>query len=129
MPLLLREINACEPLKKRLFQVEFLTTRDGQGLITLLYHRPVDQLWQQCAAEVAAKLGASIIGRSRKQKVVLTEDYVIETLTVAGRSYQYQQVETGFTQPNADVCECMLNWAQEVSAHLAEFWERMSHPA
>src|SRR5690606_21891521 len=38
-------------------------------------------------------------------------DFVVEQLQVGDRIYRYQQVETGFTQPNAQVCEKMLTWA------------------
>jgi phosphate/phosphite/phosphonate ABC transporter binding protein len=54
-----------------------------------------------------------IIGRSRKQKVVLTDDFVIEEIPVDGKLYQYQQVEASFTQPNALVNQKMLTWASD----------------
>ncbi|HFD32120.1 MAG TPA: tRNA (uridine(54)-C5)-methyltransferase TrmA, partial [Gammaproteobacteria bacterium] len=52
----------------------------------------------------------SVIGRARKQKIVLNKDFVVETMNVDGHTYQYQQVENSFTQPNAVICEKMLNW-------------------
>lgn len=111
MPLLLEGINSDELLSKRLFQVEFLTTLSQQAIITLIYHRPLNEAWESKARALSEALGVHIIGRSRKQKTVIGQDYVIETLEVKGRCYQYQQVETGFTQPNAKVCESMLGWA------------------
>ncbi|PIE41814.1 MAG: tRNA (uridine(54)-C5)-methyltransferase TrmA [Gammaproteobacteria bacterium] len=111
MPLLLRELNQSEILKKRLFQAEFLNTLTGDTVITLIYHKPLSDEWHQQATLVAQKLGVSIIGRSRKQKRVIGRDFVEETLTVNQRPFHYQQVEASFTQPNAKVCEKMLAWA------------------
>jgi tRNA (uracil-5-)-methyltransferase len=34
------------------------------------------------------------------------------------KTYFYQQIESGFTQPNGFVCEAMLNWAVEHSKNL-----------
>jgi tRNA (uracil-5-)-methyltransferase len=41
----------------------------------------------------------------------LTDDYVVEELKVFDRTYQYKQIESSFTQPNAQVCQKMLEWA------------------
>lgn len=115
MPSLLAAINTSDVLRRRLFSVEFLTTLSGQALITLLYHRPLDNIWETEAATLGKTLAADIIGRSRKQKVVLNKDYVTETVHVGGRDYHCQQIETGFTQPNGGVNEKMLNWAVDKS--------------
>ena len=115
MGLILPTLNASTILSKRLFSIEFLTTLSGEAIITLIYHRKLDEQWQQEAEQLHADLGASIIGRSRKQKLVVGRDYVLEKLQVAGCTYHYQQVETGFTQPNAGVNEQMLGWALDCS--------------
>ncbi len=115
MPPLLAAINASDTLRRRLFSVEFLTTLSGQALITLLYHRALDTSWEQQATTLGTQLNANIIGRSRKQKVVITRDYVMETLRVEGMDYAYQQIESGFTQPNGRVNEKMIGWALDKS--------------
>ena len=108
---LLASINASTTLSRKLFSLEFLTTLSGEALITLIYHRPVDEQWQLAAKALEAEHSIMVIGRSRKQKTVLTRDYVTECLTVDGVQYHYQQIESGFTQPNAKVNEKMLSWA------------------
>ncbi len=108
---LIDAINAQPILSQRLFTAEFLTTLSGEVLVTLIYHRPLDEEWQLAARQLQADLGIMLIGRSRKQKVVLERDYVVEKLTVDGREFLYQQVESGFTQPNAEVNQKMLSWA------------------
>ena len=106
-------------LMQRMFQMEFLTTLSGDALITMIYHKPLDDEWKAAAEALQAKIGFPIIGRSRKQKIVLERDYVIETLTIDGKQYHYKQIEGGFTQPNGGVNEKMLAWAKELSRPLS----------
>ena len=101
-------------LSERLFQVEFLTTLSGEALITLCYHRPLDDAWQAAAEQLASELNVSIIGRSRGKRAVIGRDYVVEKLKIAGRVFSYRQPEGAFTQPNGAVNTHMLNWAYEV---------------
>ncbi|WP_426414864.1 tRNA (uridine(54)-C5)-methyltransferase TrmA [Aestuariirhabdus sp. LZHN29] len=110
---LLDAVCGQQILRHRLFQVEFLSTQSGELLITLLYHKRLDDAWIEAATELRAQLGVDLIGRARKQKICLHRDFVDETLSVAGQPYHYQQVENSFTQPNAGVCEKMLEWALE----------------
>ncbi|TQV73453.1 tRNA (uridine(54)-C5)-methyltransferase TrmA [Exilibacterium tricleocarpae] len=118
MPPLLTALNASEILRRRLFQVEFLTTLSGAALVTLIYHKALDEHWTAAAEKLRRQLAIDIIGRSRKQKVVLGKDYVIECLNLGERKYYYQQVEGCFTQPNAGVCEKMLAWACDATQPL-----------
>lgn len=111
MPRLLDAIRPINILRHKLFQVEFLTASDGDCVISLIYHKAIDDNWQEAAAILKNQLGVDIIGRSRKQKRVLGKDFVIEKLTINGQDYRYQQIENSFTQPNANVCENMVGWA------------------
>ena len=110
---LLDAINNSVLLSRKLFSLEFLTSTSGQVLVTLIYHRPLDEDWQTEARLLQDTLSIGVIGRSKKQKVVLQSDYVTEILTVDGRQYSYQQVESGFTQPNAGINTQMLCWASQ----------------
>ena len=110
MPLL-EACKADPELGHRLFQVEFLTTLSGEALVTLCYHRPIDEQWDTAARRLADELGILLIGRSRGRRRVLERDYVVEQLQVDGRTWRYQQVEGGFTQPNGCVNQHMLSWA------------------
>lgn len=113
MPRLKEAWSNNQALSERLFQVEFLTTLSGEALITLCYHRPLDEAWQVVAEQLAADLQVSIIGRSRGKRTVIGRDYVTEELTVGGRVFTYRQPEGAFTQPNGAVNTHMLNWAYE----------------
>ena len=111
MPILLARLQANEALRSRLFQAEFLSTLSGETLVTLVYHRKLDEHWQQQAQALAESLNISIVGRSRKQKCVVGQDYVTETLMVNDMAFTYQQIEQSFTQPNAAVNMHMIEWA------------------
>lgn len=115
MPRLLDAVNNNDVLRKKLFSAEFLTTLSGDALITLLYHKPLDDSWQQAALALRDSLGVDLIGRSRGQKVTLNRDFVNESLNVNGKAFHYKQIEGGFTQPNGAVCEKMLSWAVSAS--------------
>ncbi|MDD2828934.1 MAG: tRNA (uridine(54)-C5)-methyltransferase TrmA, partial [Sulfuricurvum sp.] len=97
----------------KLFGIDFLTSSSGEVLATLIYHKALDESWSVSAREIESKLGIFIIGRSRKQKIVLTQDYVTETLHIFGRDYRYIHIENSFTQPNALVNEKMISWSME----------------
>ncbi|WP_163558834.1 tRNA (uridine(54)-C5)-methyltransferase TrmA [Halomonas sp. NO4] len=112
----LREVLLESPvLRRKLFQVEFLTTLSGEALVTLIYHRRLDEAWEAEARCLQARLGIEVIGRARKQRLVLSRDHVWERLEVEGHTFHYQQVENSFTQPNAEVCRSMLAWARDAT--------------
>ena len=116
MPELLKLVQPSELLRKKLFEARFLTTLKGPALITLLYHRPIDDAWYRparpgsaplslrrsasggvgglCrkaeAAKLAESLGVSIVGRSKKRKLVVGEEYVTEELEVCGNQQPHQ---------------------------------------
>lgn len=108
---LMAEINTDEILRTKLFQIDFLTTLSGQALISLIYHRKLDEEWTRAARALQTKLNIFVIGRSKGQKIIVEQDFVIEQLRVGDKQFRYQQIESGFTQPNARVCEKMLTWA------------------
>lgn len=111
MPRLRERLIPSDALRRRLFQVNFLATLSGELMITLIYHRPLDDAWEAAARELAADLGVQLIGRSRGQKIVIGRDWLLEEFELNGRQLKYQQVEGSFTQPNAGVNRQMLGWA------------------
>jgi tRNA (uracil-5-)-methyltransferase len=123
MPLLLAQLNADHTLCRKLFQVEFLAALAGELLVTLAYHRKLDSAWETAAQQLATTLQAvvpalSIIGRSRKQKLVIGNDFVREVLSVQGKQYHYRQYEQAFSQPNGHVNIKMIEWACEQALSL-----------
>ena len=110
---LIERLRVTPELRKKLFQIEFLSTLSGELLITLIYHRPLEPTWQALATQLAESLNCKIIGRSRKQKIVLTDNWVEEVLEVDGRRLRYRQPEQCFTQPNGGINQKMMGWLLE----------------
>ncbi len=109
---MLEKINAStQVLKHKLFAVEFLATTTDECLVTMLYHRKLDEAWSEEAKALEAALECKVMGRSRKQKVVLSDEFVTETLLIDGKDVHYVQYESGFTQPNPAVNVKMIEWA------------------
>ncbi len=98
-------------LGHKLFGIDFLTSSSGEVLASLIYHKALDDSWQERARTIEKELAIFIIGRSRKQKIVLSQDYVTETLHIGERDYHYVHIENSFTQPNALVNEKMVSWS------------------
>lgn len=117
MPKLLAGLKANPVLSARLFEVHFLATLSGEMLVSLLYHRKLEPDWEPAAQALSKALNIKLIGRSRGQKFVLSDEYVVEQLQVFERTYIYKQIESSFTQPNAQVCQKMLEWACSVAEH------------
>lgn len=123
----LREaIARSEILKRRLFQIEFLSGLSGEVLVSLIYHRPLDEAWQVEAEALGKSFSISVIGRSRKQKIVLGNEFITERLHADKREYCYRHYENSFTQPNAKVNQAMISWAcrqvQSADADLLELY-------
>ncbi|HFQ61809.1 MAG TPA: tRNA (uridine(54)-C5)-methyltransferase TrmA [Epsilonproteobacteria bacterium] len=109
---LLDRINdSQEVLKPKLFAVEFLATTTDECLVTMLYHRKLDDTWRDEAKLLESELDCKIMGRSRKQKVLLSDEFVTEKLNIDGKTFTYVQYESGFTQPNPSVNVKMIEWA------------------
>lgn len=122
MPVLLDALKPNEILRRKLFQIDYLTTLSGEVLVSLIYHKPLDEAWLEQAnllkQNLSSRFKIDLIGRSRKQKILLGNDFVVEKLNVNGKEIVYQQVENSFTQPNAKLNEQMLAWAIDVSKPL-----------
>lgn len=119
MPVLLKHIQFNHELRYKLYQADYLATTSGELLVSLIYKRKLDEQWQRSAEELTTLLrqtyNVRFIGRSRKQKIVLEQDYVTETFCVENSDIRYQQVESSFTQPNAGINQQMLQWAADLA--------------
>ncbi|HEY3986385.1 tRNA (uridine(54)-C5)-methyltransferase TrmA [Cedecea sp.] len=116
MPAMLDGVRDVPALRHKLFQIDYLTTLSNQAVVSLLYHRKLDDEWQQHARTLRDSLRARgfnvhLIGRATKTKIELDQDFIDERLPVAGKEMIYRQVENSFTQPNAAMNIQMLEWA------------------
>jgi len=110
MPKLLEEIQKNKTLSFKLFAIEFLNSSTNDMLVTLIYHRKLEEDWNTLVQELSKKFNIKIIGRSRKQKVILENDYIDEKLPINNTNYNFRYIEGGFTQPNTKVNIGMIEW-------------------
>ena len=107
-------------LRHQLFQIDYFSTLSGQLLITLLYHKKLDDQWIVEAERLKQQLAeqgiiANLVGRASNQKIAVNVDYVDEVLPIFDKNFSYRQVENSFTQPNAAINIKMLEWAISVT--------------
>ncbi len=111
MPLILDEVKK-EGIDFKLFGADFLSSGDDI-VVSLLYHKQLENEWKNKAQAIADRLNINIIGRARKQKIVCGNDFVIQKLLLDQKEYSFKYIENSFTQPNSYVNEQMLTWAMD----------------
>lgn len=114
MSLIIDELQADDILSQKLFSIEFMTSVD-EVLVTLIYHKKLDESWMLLAKALQNKLNIKIIGRSRGQKLVLNEDFVTQKIMSQNNTFKIIQKEGGFSQPNSNVNTQMLEWVMQNS--------------
>ncbi|BCD60005.1 MULTISPECIES: tRNA (uridine(54)-C5)-methyltransferase TrmA [unclassified Nitratiruptor] len=118
MPNLREKIKLNEILSKKLYRVDFLSGLSGESLVTMVYHRPIDEAWKNVASEIAKELNIDIIGRSRGKKIVIGKEYITKKLPVFEKEFLYRHYEGSFTQPNPYVNIQMIEWAGSIAKDL-----------
>lgn len=103
-------------VKRKLFGADFLSNTKGDVVISLNYHKKLSEEWLEEATKLhadlkAAGLSCSIVSHAKKQKLVVGDDFVIETIPTINGDVKLKQVEGTFSQPNATACAAMLNFA------------------
>ncbi|WP_438894222.1 hypothetical protein, partial [Bacillus cereus group sp. BC229] len=68
MPLLIEAMQDNKTLRHKLFQVDFLSTLSGELLVSLIYHRQLDEAWTSEAKKLKQRLNdegfnLNVIGR------------------------------------------------------------------
>lgn len=121
MHALIEKLKVSPVLRKKLFQIDYLSGLCGDLVISLLYHKALDDEWKQAALALQDALQGehkvNIIGRARKQKEVLGDEFIVEALPVDGKIYYFKHIENSFTQPNALVNCSMIEWALAQCTH------------
>ena len=119
MPVLEVLLTKCSVLRANAEAVHYLTSLSGNMLVTLIYSAPIGSSeWRRAACQFQAELRSElsskrvmIMGRSRKQRVVVDCDYINEMLVLDdGRVLRYMQCEGSFSNPNGRVNERVLDW-------------------
>ena len=107
------ELLSSDEIKEKLFQTEIQVSRSGEGIVSLIYHKPLDTNWIKKAKKLSSEIDASIIGRSRKQKLVIGKDFVTEIYNAHIKKIKVNLYEQCFSQPNPYICDEMLTWVSK----------------
>ena len=112
---LLTLIKCNETVKKKLFQVNFRTS-GAKVLVSLIYHRQLDEDWMTEALNIQSSLtNVSIIGRSKKTKVLMRDEDLEITYRINGSSFKILQNDLVFFQPNIYLYPLMMKF---ITGHL-----------
>jgi len=110
MPRLLTAINNSEFLKNKLFQINFRTS-GHKALATLIYHKPLDGDWESEALVIQNSINnLSIVGRSKKQKVLVGDEDLEITCNFGDSSFKILQNDLVFFQPNYYLYPLMVSF-------------------
>lgn len=109
MPKLLHILNSKEILGHRAFMVEFLSN-ENEMLVTIAYHKVLDDEWIKEAKAIEKELNIRLLGRSRGQKIVLSQDFITNTISTDEYSFKIIQKEGAFSQPNSFLNNHMISW-------------------
>lgn len=108
---LLEFINASEILKTKLFRIDFLANQLEDIVIALIYHKKLNDFWQIEASNFTNEnQKINIIGISKKQKIIIGQDYVIEQINLLDNTLNYKYSYGLFSQPNTIINQKMLQW-------------------
>mgnify|MGYP001161291328 CR=1 FL=1 len=106
---LLDHLKKNKILDQKLFQINFRAVKN-EVLVTLIYHKELDQDWHDRAIDAANKLKVNIIGRSRKQLVATNHCELEERVEIMNPFLLYQDDKT-FYQPNKYLMPKMIDFA------------------
>lgn len=112
MPILKEYLQDCKTLRYKLFSVQFLSS-DNELLVSLIYHKKLDELWEEEAKKLAKLLNIKIVGRSKGVKKVINDDKILENLSINNKNFKFYLNEAAFSQPNSRVNEKMISWASD----------------
>ena len=107
-------VKVTPVLRKKLFQIDYLSATTNQIVVSMLYHTQLGSEWEDAInklqQELAHKYDIYFIGRAKKQKLIVSQDYVTEKLSIHNKVYTFKHIENSFTQPNAQVNCRMIEW-------------------
>ena len=124
---LIREIEKNKNLRFKLYEIDFLSNSRGELIVTLIYHKKVDESIAEDIKKLKEKFSnVDFIVRKKGRKFVFDKNYLIEELNVNGKIYKYKIIENTFSQPNRDMNQKMIEWAirnsKELKGDLVELY-------
>ena len=123
MKKLLKIVNQEQVLYKKLFQIEFQSSRSMEVMVSLIYHKELETSWVEKANLIKDSLKCSVIGRSKKQKLIIGQDYVTEEYKSTNHSFKLKLYEQCFSQTNPDVCDQIIGWIEGIGKKNSDILE------
>ena len=119
MPSLLSEIEKNEELRFKLYEINFLSNSKGELIITLIYHKKVDESIKPHILKLKEKFkNVDFIVRKKGRKYIFDKNYLIEELKINNKIYKYKLIENTFSQPNRGVNQKMIEWVLDNTTDL-----------
>ena len=119
MPKLMNEIEKNENLRNRLYGIDFLSNANGELLVTMIYHRKVDETIAPDIKILKEKFPyCNFIVRRKGKKYLFDKDYLIDEIEIDEKIYKYKIIENTFTQPNREMSKKMIKWAKDYTKNL-----------
>merc|ERR1712008_153910 len=119
MPSVLEPLNAASENRRGLQQYKFVSTSDDDVLVAMNYNRPVGEEWlDQVARPLFRTTGATIVGRSKKNRVLAGKGHIVQRFEGCGQSYPQMRSDELCVQSNVSVCQDVLSWASEQAQKL-----------
>jgi len=116
---LLSEIEKNENLRFKLYEIDFLSNSKGEVLVTLIYHKKVDESIAEDIKKLKEKFkNVDFIVRKKGRKYIFDKNYLIEELHIKSKTYKYKIIENTFSQPNREINKKMIEWAMRNSEDL-----------
>ncbi len=113
MKKLLQLLTKKEVLFQKLFQIEFQSSRSKEVMVSLIYHKKLENDWVEEINILKDSLECSFVGRSKNQKIIIGQDYVTEEYKSVNKKFRLNLYEQCFSQANPDICDQMISWIEE----------------
>ena len=107
MPILLNEINNNDEIKEKLFQINFRSNQLNKLMITMIYHKKIDESLIALLNQISKNLDINIIVRSKNFVHGIRGLYLEDML--AYKNLKIFQTDNTFTQSNKYLVDKMIS--------------------
>ena len=106
-------------LEQKLYAINLLANTKNECIITLIYHKTLDSIWEENARELFNTLGLSknsgIIGISKRQEILINTKTLTQSMTLNYPFAKNHQIHLShlagtFSQPNPFINQKMLQY-------------------
>jgi len=107
MPYILNKINNNESLKEKLFQINFRSNTKNELMVTLIYHKNIDNKLIKIIEDISRKLKINILLRSKNFLYSTESNYFVDY--IHNDDFRIYQTDNCFFQPNPFMLPKMID--------------------